>query len=151
MTSELDEFLIHFGTQWCIVASGAQGMAADFMWFCVEGHVVLQLDHDNASWKGKCDVFAMHKLGLVVTVVAAQGSIGFTNTFVVCPVISSNHKEKKRRTKGWTQPKEMNCCLSLEWCGRVVKLWWRMTLTQSHCAISLIHTGYYDTPSWYCV
>ena len=38
---------------------------------------------------------------------------------VVYPVVSSNRKEKKRKTRGWTQPEEMNYCLSLEWSGCV--------------------------------
>ena len=53
-------------------------MAVNFAWLKVQGHIVFQLDHDNACTLCESDIVGADKFGLVVAAVAAQGHVGLS-------------------------------------------------------------------------
>ena len=77
-TLQLDKILVHFDAHWCSGSSRMQGLAVNLMWFCVECHVVLRLDHNNIGMQCKCNVFGLDKFCSVAAVVATKGCAGLT-------------------------------------------------------------------------
>ena len=77
-TLKLNEIAVCCGAQWYSGATQMQGLAVNSTWFNDQGHVVLGHDHDDICMYCECDVFGMDKFGLMIAVVAAQASIGWT-------------------------------------------------------------------------
>ena len=77
-TLKLDEIAVHFVAQWGSGTAQTQGQAVNFTWLNVQGHIVLQLDHDNASTQCKRNFLDADKFCLVIATVAAQGRVGLT-------------------------------------------------------------------------
>ena len=90
VTLKLDEIVVHFGTWQSSDTARMQGLAVNFMWLCVQGCIVLQLDHDNIGTQCEGDICGVDKFGFVVAAVAAQGHVRLTVAlFAVLQV--SNH------------------------------------------------------------
>ena len=78
VTLKLDKITVHLGAWQSSGATQMQGPAVNFTWLHVQGHIVLQLDHENAGTQCEGDILGADKLGFVFDVAAGQGHVWLT-------------------------------------------------------------------------